>query len=62
MLQHFGWKMSLGNSRWKDTIKNGSSKTILTELKMGLCGVGKYLGTHSVRGWVGPTAGLEIFE
>jgi hypothetical protein len=30
MLQHFGWKMSLGNSRWKDTIKNGSLKTIMT--------------------------------
>jgi len=29
MHQHFGWKMSLGNSRWKDTIKNGSLKTII---------------------------------
>ena len=62
MLLHFGWKMSLGNSTWKDTIKNGSLKTILTKLKMGLCGVGKNLGTHSVRGWVGTRAGLEIFE
>jgi hypothetical protein len=62
MLQHFEWKMSLGNSRWKDTIKKGSLKTILTKLKMGLCGAGKNLGTHSVRVWVGPRVSLEIFK
>jgi len=54
--------MSLGNSKWKDTTKNGSLKTILTKLKMGLCGAGKNLGTHSVRVWVGPRASLEIFK
>lgn len=42
--------MSLRNSKWKGTIKNGSLKTILTKLKMGLCGVGKNLDTHSVGG------------
>jgi len=37
-------------------------KPYLTKLKMGLCGDGKNLGTHSVGGWVGPRAGLESFE